>query len=190
MCLCGGGGGRRHLPADGASIRSGSDAVRDPTGARNWALAGNNKTQVQSENARPSSILVFLPCKPIYIFSFPFTLCTAHYYRSNERGGALSSYLVRELPAAGKRQQCRGSRRLEHALLVTLGQLVFHGSGIIFKKKLGCVAKRFRMVYFPAIKRIVDIRETQAIHVPREAAWLRHCGIDSRRWKPRSHKET
>lgn len=45
--------GTRHLPADGASILGGFDVVRDQTGALNGALAGNNKTQVQCENAHP-----------------------------------------------------------------------------------------------------------------------------------------
>lgn len=168
--------------------------ARNPTAGRNWVLAGNNKTQVQFENARPSSILMCLFYKPIYIFHFPFTLCTAHKYRIkyriNKCGGTHASSLLHEPPPARKRQQCRGSGRLEHPLPTTLGRLVFHQNWINAKKKLGSVAKRFRMPYFPAIKWIIDIRETQAIPVPGEAAWLRHCGIDSPRWKPRSHKET
>lgn len=104
MCLRGGGGGRRHLPAEGASILGGFPVARDPTGARNWALAGNNKIQVQFGNARPSSILVFLSCKPISIFSFPFPLPlrTAPKCRSKERRGTQASCLLRGPPAAGK----------------------------------------------------------------------------------------
>lgn len=154
-------------------------------------LARNNETQVQFGNARPSSVLIFLFRKPIYISSFPFTLCTAHKYRSNERGRTHASffYSASLLPAA-KRQQCRGSRRVDHLLPTTLGQPVFHLNSVFAKKKPGFVAKWFRTVYSFAIKWIIDIRETQAAPVPREAAWLWHRGIDPSRRKPRSHKET
>lgn len=190
---CGGGGGgqwHQHLPADRTSSPGGSAAVRDRTGARNWTLARNNETLVQFENARPPSILIFLFWKPTSIFYFPFTVCTAHKHMRNERGGTHPSYLLREPPPAAKRQQCRGSRRVNHPLPITLGQPVFHQNSIIAKEKPGFVVKRFRTVYFFAIKWMIDLRETQTAPVPREAAWLWHRGIDPSRRKPRSHKET